>query len=154
MVRVAGRGLGAALLLILLGAVALVAGSDYHQVPTVFIDRPGDPPAPRWTKSCQRRDPDTGDAYVLSCARVRGRVVYVEGDDPDGDGDAHALVVAGPRLVIVKYPGAVDGAPPGSTMVPGLGDRVEAAGAVSRGGLTSIDTFSRRSSPPARGPNR
>jgi hypothetical protein len=32
---------------------------------------------------------------VLRCAAVRGRVVYVERVDPDGDGDLHVVVVGG-----------------------------------------------------------
>jgi len=145
------RRLPRALRIVLLIAVALivlaiggtVATSSYEQRPLGYIGSGGDPSPPAWTKSCQRRDGKSGRRYMLACGHVRGRAVYVQPEDPDEDGDAHAVVIAGPRLVIVKYP-VVDGRRPGH--LPGLGGRVDAAGTTSPGrdGLTSIDTQSSR----------
>ena len=73
-------------------------------------------------------------AVVPSCVAVRGRVVYVERVDPDGDGDLHVVVLAG------------DVTAPGATAIdvraglrprrdPRVGDVVSAAGPVQRGHL-------------------
>jgi hypothetical protein len=67
-----------------------------------------------------------------ACVAVRGRVVYVERVDPDGDGDLHVVVLAG------------DVTAPGATAIdvavglrprrdPRVGDVVSAAGPVQRG---------------------
>lgn len=70
--------------------------------------------------------------HVEDCASVRGRVIYIEAVDPDGDGDLHVVLAAGN----VTGPGltAVD-------IRPGLrprrdpvaGDVVSAMGPVQRG---------------------
>ena len=69
---------------------------------------------------------------VPGCAAVRGRVVFVERVDPDGDGDLHVVVAAGS----VTAPGltAVD-VRPGlrPRRDPRVGDRVSAAGPVQTG---------------------
>ena len=73
-------------------------------------------------------------AGTPGCAAVRGRVVYVERVDPDGDGDLHVVVLAGH----VTAPGATaidiaaDLRPPRD---PRIGDLVSAAGPVQRGHL-------------------
>jgi hypothetical protein len=73
-------------------------------------------------------------AGTPGCAAVRGRVVYVERVDPDGDGDLHVVVLAGR----VTAPGAtaidvsVDLRPRHD---PRIGDVVSAAGPVQRGHL-------------------
>ena len=69
---------------------------------------------------------------VPDCAAIRGRVMYVERVDPDGDGDLHVVVLDGS----VTAPGitAVDvraGLRPRRD--PRVGDRVSAAGPVQRG---------------------
>jgi hypothetical protein len=71
---------------------------------------------------------------IPSCAAVRGRVVYVERVDPDGDGDLHVVVIGG------------DVTAPGATAIdvaealrprrdPRVGDVVAAAGPVQTGHL-------------------
>jgi hypothetical protein len=75
--------------------------------------------------------PATG---VLRCAAVRGRVVYVERVDPDGDGDLHVVVAGGNATA------------PGFTAIdvrvglrprhdPRIGDLVSAYGPVQTGHL-------------------
>lgn len=134
------------LCLFLVTVIGLIFTSDFDRYPTRFFGRPGDPEPPAWTKTCRRGSLASGNSYVLSCARVHGRAIYVQGQDPDGDGDAHAVVVAGPRLVIVKYRPGSDGPVSAGVDVPSIGDMVTAAGTVTRGrnGLTAIDPFRRR----------
>ncbi len=71
-------------------------------------------------------------AELDGCRAVRGRVVYVEAVDPDGDGDLHVVVAAGS----VTAPGltSVD-VRPGlrPRRDPRAGDQVSAAGPVQRG---------------------
>jgi hypothetical protein len=66
------------------------------------------------------------------CRTVRGRVIFVESVDPDGDGDLH-VVLAGGR---VTAPGitSVDVAPElRPSRDPRIGDQMSAAGQVQRG---------------------
>ena len=69
---------------------------------------------------------------VPECAAIRGRVVFVERVDPDGDGDLHVVVADGG----VTAPGltSVD-VRPGlrPERDPRIGDLVSAAGPVQRG---------------------
>ena len=63
---------------------------------------------------------------------MRGRVIYVERVDPDGDGDLHVVLAAGsitaPGLTAIDV--AVDLRP---RRDPRIGDRVSAAGPVQTG---------------------
>jgi hypothetical protein len=71
-------------------------------------------------------------AEIPDCRAVRGRVLYVERVDPDGDGDLHVVVLDGS----VTAPGmsAVDvAADLRPQRDPRVGDRVSAAGPVQRG---------------------
>jgi hypothetical protein len=73
-------------------------------------------------------------AGVPGCRSVRGRVVYVESVDPDGDGDLHVVLAAGD----VTLPGltSVDVAPAlRPARDPRVGDEVSAAGPVQRGSI-------------------
>ena len=71
-------------------------------------------------------------ADVAGCQAVRGRVVFVERVDPDGDGDLHVVVADGsitaPGLTAIDV--AVDLRP---RRDPRVGDRVSAAGPVQTG---------------------
>jgi len=71
-------------------------------------------------------------ADVAGCQVVRGRVIYVERVDPDGDGDLHVVVAAGsvtgPGITAIDV--AVDLRP---RRDPQVGDRVSAAGPVQPG---------------------
>jgi hypothetical protein len=72
-------------------------------------------------------------ARVPGCRSVRGRVVYVERVDPDGDGDLHVVLVGrdgvtGPGITAVDVPPALRPAED-----PAIGDSVAAAGPVQSG---------------------
>jgi hypothetical protein len=96
--------------------------------PSAAPPRPEAAPRPRrraLPRARCRRD-------VPGCVAVRGRVVYVESVDPDGDGDLHVVLFAGG----VTAPGAtaVD-VRPGlrPRRDPRIGDLAAAAGPVQRG---------------------
>ncbi len=68
-----------------------------------------------------------------ACRTTEGRIVYVERVDPDGDGDAH-FVVIDPHSITLPGLTAIDvrvGLRPHP--LPGIGDRVSAAGPVQTG---------------------
>jgi len=68
-----------------------------------------------------------------ACRSARGRILYVERVDPDGDGDAH-FVLASPQSITA--PGISAVAVERSLRprpLPGPGDRLSAAGEVFRG---------------------
>jgi hypothetical protein len=69
---------------------------------------------------------------VAGCRSVRGRVVYVERVDPDGDGDLHVVVAAGGVTLagLTSVDVARELRPKRD---PRVGDRVSAAGPVQRG---------------------
>lgn len=87
-------------------------------------------PARRRTRPLPRRL--SCPEEVAGCRSVRGRVIYVERVDPDGDGDLHVVVSDGG----ITLPGltAVD-VRPGlrPRRDPRAGDGVAAAGPVQRG---------------------
>jgi hypothetical protein len=114
----------------LAGVAWLVAAGALSPAPTVPVATTATPAATRAPASMppRLRCPDR----VVDCASVRGRVIFVESVDPDGDGDLHVVLAAG----------RVTG--PGLTAVdirPGLrprrdpvaGDVVSAMGPVQRG---------------------
>ena len=68
-----------------------------------------------------------------ACRTTEGRIVYVERVDPDGDGDAH-FVVLDPQGITLPGLTAIDvraGLRP--KPLPGIGDRISAAGPVQTG---------------------
>lgn len=68
-----------------------------------------------------------------SCRSTKGRIVYVERVDPDGDGDAH-FVVVDPQGITLPGLTAIDvrkGLRPDP--LPGPGDLISAAGPVQTG---------------------
>ena len=70
---------------------------------------------------------------VPDCARVSGRIVYVERVDPDGDGDAHFVVldrrgVTAPGITVVDVARELRPRP-----LPGAGELLSAAGPVYPG---------------------
>jgi hypothetical protein len=71
-------------------------------------------------------------AGVPDCATARGRIVFVERVDPDGDGDLHVVIADG--SVTAAGLTAVD-VRPGlrPRRDPRIGDRASAAGPVQRG---------------------
>lgn len=72
-------------------------------------------------------------ADLAGCRAASGRIIYVEKIDPDGDGDAHfvlesAEAVTGPGITVVDVSAALRPDP-----LPGVGDRLSAAGRVVPG---------------------
>jgi hypothetical protein len=70
---------------------------------------------------------------LASCRTTEGRIFYVERVDPDGDGDAH-FVVVDPQGITVPGATAIDvrrGLRPHP--LPGIGDLISAAGPVQTG---------------------
>lgn len=72
-------------------------------------------------------------AGLRGCRTAEGRIVYVEAHDPDGDGDAHFVIVDSqgitvPGLTAVKVPRRLRPRP-----LPGLGGLISAAGQVQEG---------------------
>jgi hypothetical protein len=70
---------------------------------------------------------------LASCRRASGTIIYVERVDPDGDGDAHFVLlspesVTAPGITIVDVRRDLRPRP-----LPGPGERLAAAGPVSRG---------------------
>jgi hypothetical protein len=67
------------------------------------------------------------------CRAVQGRILYTEDTDPDGDGDAHFVIVSGdsvtaPGVTVVKVPHAKRPSP-----LPRVGDTLSAAGTIDTG---------------------
>jgi hypothetical protein len=72
-------------------------------------------------------------AELSNCHEASGRIVYVERVDPDGDGDAHFVLlsragITGPGMTVVDVKRSLRPSP-----LPGPGDRLSAAGPVHRG---------------------
>jgi hypothetical protein len=88
-------------------------------------------PGPRVTSLRKARCPEGAEA---PCRAVRGRIVYVERVDPDGDGDLHVVVADGS----ITAPGltSID-VRPGlrPDRDPRVGDVATAAGPVQRGSV-------------------
>jgi hypothetical protein len=70
---------------------------------------------------------------LSNCREASGRIIYVERVDPDGDGDAHFVLlssqsVTAPGLTVVDVKRSLRPSP-----LPGPGDHLSAAGPVYRG---------------------
>lgn len=113
---------------LVIGAFVLVLRGGYEVVEPAKLG--GATTLPDWTRPCWVLEPTTAvDSFSLRCARLHGTVLWVERDDPDGDGDQHQIVLAGTRLVNVKYRhGRVTGE------VSGIGTDVSVIGSVPGGG--------------------
>jgi hypothetical protein len=115
----------------LLAALVLIAGCGDNRIAPDEPASPGKPavrPAARpWPKlpRCPR------DA--TNCKAARGTILYVEAIDPDGDGDAHFVLtstqsITAPGVTVIDVEKSLRPKP-----LPGIGDRVSAAGPVYRG---------------------
>jgi hypothetical protein len=131
-------GTGTALLLVaaVVAGVLVMRAGDASPERTPAPEAPrAATPAPSPTAQRRRRPPRARcPRDVPGCVAVRGRVVYVERVDPDGDGDLHVVLLAGR----VTAPGvtAVDVAKElRPRRDPRIGDVVAAAGPVQRGHL-------------------
>jgi len=72
-------------------------------------------------------------AGAANCRSASGRIIYVEAIDPDGDGDAHFVLVSGesvtgPGISVIDVERELRPHP-----LPGIGDQVSAAGPVYTG---------------------
>jgi len=81
----------------------------------------------------ERVEPSRCPPEVPECAETEGRIVYVEAVDPDGDGDAHFVVVDAqsitlPGLTAIDLEKSMRPHP-----LPGPGDLISAAGPVQTG---------------------
>jgi hypothetical protein len=78
-------------------------------------------------------DPLSCPAEATNCATASGEIVYVEAVDPDGDGDAHFVLlsdegVTAPGISVIDVARELRPRP-----LPEVGDRISAAGPVYRG---------------------
>jgi hypothetical protein len=113
--RVAGL-----LVVLVLGAVVVTAARGVYDLSPF----PRDPAsAPSWTRPCFQATSQYD--HEPQCARVRGRVVWREISDPDGDGDRHIVVLSRMRLRVVKLLAG--------QALPGVGAEVEAVGFTTDG---------------------
>src|SRR3954471_19370310 len=92
--------IGSFLAVLALAAAWAIHGTRYEtqrRAPLPAVPELG---APAWSRPCWRpKRPPRQGLITRPCARVAGRVLFRQGVDPDGDGDAHLLVLAGPHLV-------------------------------------------------------
>jgi hypothetical protein len=77
--------------------------------------------------------PSRCPAALANCETASGRILYVERVDPDGDGDAHFVLlsdesVTAPGISIIDVKASLRPSP-----LPGRGDHLSAAGPVYRG---------------------
>jgi hypothetical protein len=90
-------------------------------------------PGPEKPLRGARLERATCPSELPSCRTASGRILYVERVDPDGDGDAHFVLlsreaVTGPGISVIDVRRSLRPSP-----LPGPGDRMSASGPVHRG---------------------
>ena len=70
---------------------------------------------------------------LSNCSEARGRIVYVEAVDPDGDGDAHFVLAGRPGITSAGISVVDVKRSLRPTPLPARGDELAAAGPVYRG---------------------
>jgi hypothetical protein len=121
-------------------AAATAGPGSYETFPRTALLTPAQRyEAPAWTKPCWRDALYRDDA---TCARVKGRVVWIQRHDPDGDGDRHLIVMVHfhPRIVKVARDLPM-------SRLPRLGTRIEAVGYLLVGGSGRPEIDSRSFTP-------
>lgn len=120
--------------------VAVVAfagcGDDDERAPSPPARTTTSAPGPARTQPARPRtpplEPERCPAGAANCASATGRVVYVEKVDPDGDGDAHFVLlggnVTGRGLSVIDVRRDLRPDP-----LPRAGDQVTASGPVYTG---------------------
>jgi hypothetical protein len=126
-------GVGAPLLAIALASALAGCGGGGATTTTASAPRPAAPAPSRRRQPVERVAPSHCPSGHPSCRSTEGRIVYVERVDPDGDGDAHFVVLDGQGITL---PGltAIDvrrGLRPHP--LPGPGALISAAGPVQTG---------------------
>ena len=124
--------LRAALVLI---AVLLVAGCGVED-PKPVVEKQSKKPAKKASpKPAARTWPELPHCPkdASNCASARGTIIYIEAVDPDGDGDAHFILtstqsITAPGVTVIDVEKELRPEP-----LPGVGDRVAAAGPVYTG---------------------
>lgn len=101
--------------------------------PVEAVGERDEPRAPNRSRGSDRLRPPPCPAAVSACRAVSGRIAYVEAVDPDGDGDAHFVLlgsdsVSAPGLTAVDVRRDLRPTP-----LPGVGDVLGAAGPVKTG---------------------
>ena len=124
------RRVAAALLLVIallaIAAVVLLAPGTYETYPrSALLTTAGRRAAPDWTRPCWARARKLREP---TCAHVSGRVVWIQREDPDGDGDRHLVVAGELRLRVVKIPKTLP-----VSRLPGYGKRIDAVGYLALG---------------------
>jgi hypothetical protein len=127
------------LVVALLAVVAVVAvgPGSYETYPrSQLLTAAGQREAPAWTRPCwalARKRPEP------TCAHVSGRVVWIQREDPDGDGDRHLVIVGRLRPRIVKISSTLP-----VSQLPGYGTRIDAVGYLYRGSSGHLEVIAAR----------
>lgn len=115
----------ATLAALLVASVIVLAGQgglDTYPAPAEVGDDRAVPGAPAWSRPCWTGRLESDERNARSCARLRGRVLWVTRDE--GDADAHLVTVAGRRIRYAKISRQVQH----YVEVPGIGDAVTVVG--------------------------
>ena len=138
MARAARRAILLVLCAAALGAALPLAGCGGWPEPETAERRepqrrPGQEPAREPTPRPQTVEPARCPAEVAECAEAEGRVVYVEAVDPDGDGDAHFVILDAQSITLPGFTAIDVEKSLRPEPLPGVGDLVSAAGPVQTG---------------------
>ncbi len=105
-------------------------GATSSSSPRPVVERSSEPKA---RPAAEAVEPSRCPAGLPSCRSAEGRITYVERVDPDGDGDAH-FVIVDPHGITLPGLTAIDvrkGLRPHP--LPGIGRLISAAGPVQTG---------------------
>lgn len=130
---------------LLLAGLAVVAGlmalaasrgavEEHHDRPRARADVAR---MPGWTRPCWRERLTDGRPLLAPCVRVRGRVVYVDREDPPSR-EVHALLLVRFGLVNAKFTAGRRG------LAPRLLREVTIVGPMIRGGRDLREVYVRR----------
>lgn len=113
-------------------ALALVAGCSSSDGPDAS-NPPSEGAEPRAAARPKSLRPLRCPRGADNCSAAAGRIVYVERIDPDGDGDAHFVLVSrqsitGPGISVIDVKRELRPSP-----LPGPGDWISATGPVYEG---------------------
>jgi hypothetical protein len=118
-------------LLIVISGCGTTTGPDNSEMQPRVVERSS--PREHRDRPAARVEPSRCQPGLPSCRTTKGRIVYVERVDPDGDGDAH-FVIVDPQGITLPGLTAIDvrkGLRPHP--LPGPGDLISAAGPVQTG---------------------